>query len=42
VLMKPLPRGGWNIEPWHSRPAQVARCAGLHVTYTSSGALIPR
>jgi hypothetical protein len=42
VLFKPLTQGGWNIEPWHTRPSQVARCAGLHATYTSSGALIRR
>jgi hypothetical protein len=42
VLFKPLPQGGWNIEPWHTRPSQVARCAGLHATYTGSGALIRR
>jgi hypothetical protein len=42
VLFKPLNQGGWNVEPWHTRPSQVARCAGLHVTYTQSGALIRR
>jgi hypothetical protein len=42
VLMKPLSGGGWNVEPWHTRASQVARCAGLHATYTGSGALIPR
>ena len=42
VLFKPLNHGGWNVEPWHTRPSQVARCAGLHVTYTSNGQLIPR
>ena len=42
VLFKPLSQGGWNVEPWHTRPYQVARCAGLHATYTSSGALIRR
>jgi len=42
VLFKPLSRGGWNVAPWHTRPSQVARCAGLHVTYTSSGTLIHR
>jgi hypothetical protein len=42
VLFKPLARGGWNVEPWHTRPSQVARCAGLHVTYTNSGELIHR
>ena len=42
VLFKPLNSGGWNVEPWHTRASQVARCAGLHVTYTSSGALIHR
>jgi hypothetical protein len=42
VLIKPLPQGGWNVEPWHTRASQVARCAGLHAAYTSSGALIQR
>jgi hypothetical protein len=28
------------VEPWHTQPPNVARCAGLHVTYTNSGALI--
>jgi hypothetical protein len=42
VLFKPLTQGGWNVEPWHTRSFQVARCAGLHITYTSSGALIRR
>jgi len=42
VLFKPLTQGGWNVEPWHTRAYQVARCAGLHATYTSSGALIRR
>jgi hypothetical protein len=42
VLMKPLSQGGWNVEPWHTRSFQVARCAALHATYTSSGALIRR
>jgi hypothetical protein len=40
VLFKPLSSGGWNVEPWHTRPSQIARCAGLHATYTRSGALI--
>jgi hypothetical protein len=42
VLFKPFGAGGWNVEPWHTRPYQVARCAGLHATYTGSGALIRR
>jgi hypothetical protein len=42
VLFKPLTQGGWNVQPWHTRPSQVARCAGLHATYTGSGALIRR
>jgi hypothetical protein len=42
VLFKPITSGGWNVEPWHTRPSQVARCAGLHATYTGSGALIRR
>ena len=32
VLFKPLSQGGWNVEPWHTRSFQVARCAGLHAT----------
>ena len=36
VLLKPLRQGGWNVEPWHTRPSQVARCAGLHATYTAA------
>jgi hypothetical protein len=42
VLFTPVSSGGWNIKPWHTRPSQVARCAGLRATYTSSGALIRR
>jgi len=42
VLLTPLPQGGWSVQPWHSRAHQVARCAGLHALYTSSGALIRR
>ncbi len=42
VLMNPINPSGWNVEPWHTRPSQVAACAGLHVTYTSNGALIRR
>jgi hypothetical protein len=40
VLFKPLSQGGWTVRPWHTRPSQVARCAGLNATYTNSGALI--
>jgi hypothetical protein len=40
VLFHPLGGGGWSVKPWHTRPSQVARCAGLNATYTSSGALI--
>jgi hypothetical protein len=42
VIFKPLSHGGWNVEPWHTRSSQVARCAGLHVTYTQRGDLIHR
>jgi len=42
VLFKPLTQGGWDVLPWHTRPHQVARCAGLHATYTGNGALIRR
>jgi hypothetical protein len=40
VLFHPLAGGGWSVEPWHTRPGQVARCAGLHAIYTNSGQLI--
>ena len=42
VIFKPGSRGGWDVRPWHTRPSQVARCAGLNATYTNSGALIHR
>ncbi len=42
VLFKPRPQGGWNITPWHTRPFQVARCAGLHAMFTGSGQVIHR
>jgi hypothetical protein len=40
VLFHPLAQGGWRVRPWHTRPGQVARCAGLNAIYTNSGALI--
>jgi hypothetical protein len=40
VLFRPVSGGGWSVKPWHTRPSQVARCAGLNATYTGSGALI--
>jgi hypothetical protein len=40
VLFHPLAQGGWSVRPWHTRPNQVARCAGLNAIYTNSGALI--
>jgi hypothetical protein len=40
VLFTPLGQGGWAVRPWHTRPSQVARCAGLHATYTNGGQLI--
>jgi hypothetical protein len=40
VLFHPLSQGGWSVTPWHTRPSQVARCAGLHAIYTSAGKLI--
>jgi hypothetical protein len=40
VLFHPLAGGGWSVRPWHTRPGQVARCAGLNATYTNSGKLI--
>jgi hypothetical protein len=42
VLFKPGSRGGWDVRPWHTRPTQVARCAGLNAIYTSGGAVIHR
>ena len=42
VIFKPGSRGGWDVRPWHTRPSQVARCAGLNAIYTNSGALIHR
>jgi hypothetical protein len=42
VLFKPGSRGGWDVRPWHTRPSQVARCAGLNAIYTNSRALIRR
>jgi hypothetical protein len=42
VIFKPGSRGGWDVRPWHTRPAQVARCAGLGAIDTSSGQLIRR
>ena len=42
VLFTPLTQGGWGVKPWHTRPYQVRRCAGLHAIYTSSGALVRR
>jgi hypothetical protein len=45
VLFKPLPQGGWAVVPWHTRPWQVARCAGLKAAYAITphgGVLIRR
>ncbi|HTX31933.1 MAG TPA: hypothetical protein VMD09_11130 [Solirubrobacteraceae bacterium] len=45
VLFNPLPQGGWAVQPWHTRPSQVAACRGLRALYVpapSGGALIPR
>ena len=42
VIFNPGSRGGWDVKPWHTRPSQVARCAGLGAIYTNSGALIHR
>ena len=33
VLFTPLPRGGWKVLPWHTRPYQIARCHGLKAEY---------
>ena len=40
VLIHPLAHGGWQFQPWHTQTGNVARCAGIHAIYTSSGALI--
>jgi hypothetical protein len=43
VLIRPLGRGGWSVQPWHTRPSQVAACRGLNAAYVatpSGGALI--
>jgi len=40
VLFHPLSQGGWQVVPWHTAAANVAHCAGLGATYTSSGQLI--
>ena len=44
VLIKPLPQGGWSVQPWHTRPSQVARCSGLHAEYavTARGIVLIR
>jgi hypothetical protein len=42
VLFKPGSRGGWDVRPWHTRPAQMSRCAGLNAIETGSGGLIHR
>jgi hypothetical protein len=45
VLFNPLPQGGWAVQPWHTRPSQVAACRGLRALYVpapSGGALIRR
>jgi hypothetical protein len=36
VLFTPLSHGGWSVQPWHTRPGQAARCAGLHAEYAST------
>jgi hypothetical protein len=33
VLITPVARGGWSVQPWHTRPSQVARCRGLRASY---------
>jgi hypothetical protein len=33
VLFTPLPRGGWNVLPWHTLPSKVARCRRLKTNY---------
>ncbi len=41
VLFVPISSGGWAVRPWHTRPAQVARCRSLHAHY-AGGRLIRR
>jgi hypothetical protein len=33
VLFKPASSGGWRVTPWHTRPTQLARCAGLKAAF---------
>jgi hypothetical protein len=33
VLIVPLPQGGWSVQPWHTAPAQAARCKALNAEY---------
>ena len=39
VLFVPITSGGWAVRPWHTRPAQFARCRSLHAHY-AGGRLI--
>ena len=38
VLFNPISAGGWRVQPWHTRPSQVARCAGLKAAYARTPA----
>jgi hypothetical protein len=36
VLFTPIASGGWRVLPWHTRPSQIARCAGLKAAYAQT------
>jgi hypothetical protein len=36
VLFIPNSSGGWRVQPWHTRPSQVAACSRLHSKYLVS------
>jgi 4-amino-4-deoxy-L-arabinose transferase-like glycosyltransferase len=36
VLLLPNSTGGWRVQPWHTRPSQVAACKSLHANYLIS------
>jgi hypothetical protein len=36
VLFIPNSSGGWRVQPWHTRPSQVAACRSLHSEYLVS------
>jgi hypothetical protein len=36
VIFTPVARGGWKVEPWHTRPDRVASCRDLRAAYVIS------